>query len=272
MMYQTYEPSEELQSLISCYWTLEVPAAPDVEKQRIVPDGCIELVFILGDDIRRYTSEREYIIQPRAMILGHINEPFFVHPTGRVESFAVKFYPYGIANFIKTPLKDLANKETPLDQVIDADLAHRLEQDIGNATDTTARINVIESFLISIMSKKETIDYLVANVLDAIAMNNGNTRIKDITGDTPSKRRHIERAFKKQIGISPKQLCKVIRLQAALKRLLSDNPESLTNIAYANDYYDQAHFIKDFKEFTGINPGNFLQDTQLELSKIFYSE
>lgn len=104
MNYQTYEPSDELQSLISCYWTLEVPASPDVEKQRIVPDGCIELAFILGDDIRRYTSETDFIIQPRAMILGQTIEPFFIQPKGRVETFAVRFYPYGIANCIKTPL------------------------------------------------------------------------------------------------------------------------------------------------------------------------
>ena len=76
----------------------------------------------------------------------------------------------------------------------------------------------------------------------------------------------------KQIGISPKQLGKVIRLQTALKMLLNHKTETLTQIAYENEYYDQAHFIKDFKEFTGTNPKEFLEDRQNVLSSLFYKK
>ena len=76
----------------------------------------------------------------------------------------------------------------------------------------------------------------------------------------------------KQIGISPKQLGKVIRLQTALKMLLNHKTETLTQIAYENEYYDQAHFIKDFKEFTGTNPKEFLENRQNVLSSLFYKK
>ena len=76
----------------------------------------------------------------------------------------------------------------------------------------------------------------------------------------------------KQIGISPKQLGNVIRLQTALKMLLNHKTETLTQIAYENEYYDQAHFIKDFKEFTGTNPKEFLEDRQNVLSSLFYKK
>ena len=68
MDYKTFEPHPDLSSFIKHYWTLEVPADNYSEKQRIIPDGCIEMAFILGDDIRRYISENEFIIQPRAGI------------------------------------------------------------------------------------------------------------------------------------------------------------------------------------------------------------
>lgn len=71
--------------------------------------------------------------------------------------------------------------------------------------------------------------------------------------------------------MSPKQLGKVIRLQTALKMLLNQQSKSLTKIAYESEYYDQAHFIKDFKEFTGINPKEFLEDEEMALSTLFYS-
>ena len=75
----------------------------------------------------------------------------------------------------------------------------------------------------------------------------------------------------KQIGISPKQLGKVVRLQTALKLLLNQKTGTFTEIAYESEYYDQNHFIKDFKEFTGIRPKEFLADEQMILSSLFYS-
>ncbi|MEX0362515.1 MAG: helix-turn-helix domain-containing protein, partial [Allomuricauda sp.] len=85
-----------------------------------------------------------------------------------------------------------------------------------------------------------------------------------------SKRRQLERKFAKQVGISPKQLGKVIRLQSALKMLLNKEEDKLTTIAYENAYFDQAHFIKDFKEFTGTNPSEFLGNENMALSTLFY--
>uniref|UniRef100_UPI0040496E2A helix-turn-helix domain-containing protein n=1 Tax=Fulvivirga sp. TaxID=1931237 RepID=UPI0040496E2A len=74
----------------------------------------------------------------------------------------------------------------------------------------------------------------------------------------------------KQIGLSPKQLSKVIRLQATLQMLLNDTSRTLTDIAYESEYYDQAHFIKDFKEFTGLTPKGFLTDEKMTLSAVLY--
>ena len=102
MHYENFEPHPDLSSIVKCHWILEVPADPEAPKQRIVPDGCLEMCFILGDDVRRYTAEEEYIIQPRAMVIGQITKPFFIQPEGYVNTFAVRFYPYGFANFISS--------------------------------------------------------------------------------------------------------------------------------------------------------------------------
>ena len=72
--------------------------------------------------------------------------------------------------------------------------------------------------------------------------------------------------------MSPKKLGKVIRLQAALKMLLNQKTENLTRIAYDSEYYDQAHFNRDFKELTGINPKDFLENDKMQLSTIFYAK
>ncbi len=272
MNYQTFQPHPDLQSLVSCYWTLEVLAENDAEKQRIVPDGCIEMAFILGDDIKRYTSENEFILQPRAMILGQTIEPFYIKPTGYINTFAIRFYPYGFANFVTTPIKNLANKETPIELLFGENSANALEQKIIQATDTNERIKIIENFLLRKLNDKVIIDTIVKTTIDTLFSTRGSTSINKVLKDNLSKRRQLERKFQKQIGISPKQLGKVIRLQTALKILLNQEMDSFTQVAYESDYYDQAHFIKDFKEFTGTTPKEFLNDDKMVLSSLFYKK
>lgn len=272
MNYQTFQPHPDLEALVKCHWTLEVPAEKDAQRQRIIPDGCIELIFILGDDIKRFTSGDEFIIQPRAMVLGQITEPFFVEPTGYVNSFAVRFYPYGFANLVSAPIKNLANKETPLELLFGESPSKELEQKIIHAKDTKGRIEMIEGFLLSKLIDKGTIDGIVKTTIDTLFSTRGSTAINAILKDDLSKRRQLERKFLNQIGISPKQLGRVVRLQAALKMLLQQQPESFTRIAYESEYYDQAHFIKDFKEFTGTTPTGFLESDEMTLSSLFYKE
>jgi AraC-like DNA-binding protein len=249
MDYQTLQPHPDLEPLISCYWTLTVPKTEHPEKQRIIPDGTIEMAFILGDDIKRYTAKGDVIIQPRALILGHTIEPFFIEPTGSVDTFAIRFYPYGFANFVSVPINALANTETPLAQLFDEVTANKLAQDIIHAKDTEQQIKIIELFLIHKL--------------------NDSTPINTILKDNLSKRRQLERKFIKQIGVSPKQLGKLIRLQSALKAMLNED-EDLTQIAHQNSYYDQSHFIKDFKEFTGVSPKEFVGNESMALSSLFY--
>lgn len=270
MDYQTHQPHPDLSSLVNFYWTLEVPAEANSQKQRIIPDGCIEMAFILGDDIKRFISKDEYILQPRAMVLGQTMAPFYIQPVGYVNTFAVTFYPYGFANFINQPIKNLVNKETPLGELFGDVPAKELEQNIQQAENTDERIQYVEDFLFARLKDNMTIDIIVKTTIDVLLSTKGRTSINSIIKQDSSKRRQLERKFVKQIGISPKQLGKVIRLQSALKILLNEDEQNLTNIAYQSEYYDQAHFVKDFKEFTGVSPKEFLGSENMALSALFY--
>jgi AraC-like DNA-binding protein len=272
MNYQEYKPHKDLESVVKFYWTLEIPAQIGTQKQLILPDGCVDICFLLGDDIKRYTSETEFIFQPRQMLLGQITKQFYVEPTGNVYSFAVRFYPYSFANFIDKPLSELANKETPLSELFGDEKTNLLSQEIIQAKSATERIDIIEKFLLERLTNKSTIDHIIKSTIDIMLSSNGSKTLMDILKDNASKRRQLERNFAKQIGISPKQLSKAIRLQATLQMLLNQTRETLTDIAYESEYYDQAHFIKDFKEFTGLTPKEFLTDNKMTLSSLLYKK
>lgn len=270
MNYQTFQPHPDLASIVKFYWTLEVPFDPDNQKQKIIPDGCIEMTFNLGDNIKRYISDNEFILNPCGMIMGQRTKSYFIEPIGDVDSFAVCFYPYGFANFTNTPLKDLADVEMPIENMFGEIPGTALKERIIQAADTQQRIKIIEKFLLQKLNEQSTIDTIVKKTIDALLSTNGSTSIRDILKKDISKRRQLERKFFQHIGISPKQLGKVIRLQSALKMMLNEEGETLTNVAYENEYYDQAHFVKDFKEFTGISPKEFLGNENMALSSVFY--
>jgi hypothetical protein len=271
MDYQTFKPQPDFESFIKCYWTLKVPAEPVAEKQRILPDGCLELIFTLADDIKRYTSEDDFIIQPRAMVLGQISEPFFIQPTGAVDTFAVRFYPCGFAPFTEMGINDFANKETPVTSVFEEEIAKSLESGIVDAKDTKERIQIVEEFLSAQMREADVIDSILKSTIDTIVLTKGRVAINEILKDELPRRRQLERKFSQRVGISPKQLGRIIRLQETLKMLLNRSTGNLTEIAYENEYFDQSHFIRDFKEFTGVNPTEFYKDTTLALSAVIYS-
>ncbi len=272
MNYQTFQPHPDLASIVAFYWTLEVPKEADPQRQRIIPDGHIEMIFIIGDDIKRLTSDGSYVLQPRAMILGQRTEPFYVLPTGRVESFAVSFYPYGFSNFVTTPIHQLSNTETPLHDLLDEQATQELQRTVIAATDTKSRIHLVENFLLQQLQNAATIDKIVQSTIDVMYSTKGQTPIGTISKKDQAKKKQLERKFKKQVGLSPKQLSKVIRLQAALKMMLGKNTDNLTKVAYESGYYDQSHFIRDFKTFTGVNPNDFLDHEQMALSTLFYTE
>lgn len=269
MTYTTLEPHPDLAPLVKCYWTLELPAQQNVERQLIVPDGCIEMAFILGDDIMRYTSEDDFILQPRAMILGQITRKFYIKPTGAVDSFAVRFYPYGLAGFAQVDINTLSNTETPLSVLFGKESSELLAQRVVQAGSTEARKDIVESFLLDRLRQSETIDAIVHETIEAMLETKGRGSIKEILGEDVSRRK-LERQFRQAIGLSPKQLCRVIRLQAALKMMLNRQSETFTDVAYENDYYDQAHFIRDFKEFTGTTPRRYLGAEGMSLSSEIY--
>lgn len=146
-----------------------------------------------------------------------------------------------------------------------------LEEKILNANSVQERINLVEIFLLNSLSRLETIDHIVRSTVETILTGNGQLSINELSGQINVNRRQLERKFHLAIGLSPKKLSKIIRLQVALSNLLAKGSTSFTSLAYENDYYDQAHFIKDFKELVGVTPKEFY-GKHLKMSSFFIGD
>jgi AraC-like DNA-binding protein len=273
--YQTFEPGHDLRTFVKCYWTLESPKEAKLERQTIVPDGCIEMIFHYGDLYRQYIEhplprqpQRNSIIQPKSFVIGQLTRPLEIEPTGDTGIFAVRFHPNGFLPFATMPINEMKNTAISLDKLFGKD-GQEIEQEILTAISTPERIKFIELFLLNRLTDTETINRIVKPTVETILTANGQLSVNELSKLTKINRRQLERKFSTAIGLSPKQLSKTIRLQATLMMLLNKNVTSLTALAYENEYYDQAHFIKDFKELTGVTPKEFY-GSNLKMSSLFY--
>jgi AraC-like DNA-binding protein len=269
MEYKTYDSSATLNDFVKCFWTLEGPEEPQLQKQRIIPDGCMEMIFHYGDLYRQYTPDGSSVVQPRCFVFGQITAPLYIAPTGASGIFAARFSPEGCTPFITIPAAAMENKAIPLEELFGQE-GVQLEQEVLQATDTVGRIKIVEDFLRHRLTTPEAIDRIVQSSLSIMLALNGQLSVGELSRQVNINRRQLERRFSTVIGLSPKQLAKIIRLKATLNLMLNRQFTSLTALAQEGAYYDQAHFIKDFKEFTGMSPRKFYAD-DLRLSAFFHS-
>jgi AraC-like DNA-binding protein len=269
MNYQMYAPSSGLQSFVKCFWTLEDEASATPQRQRVVPDGCMEMIFHYGDLYKQCFEDGSFIIQPRSFIFGQITSYIEIEPTGTSGIISARFTPDGLSPFLDIMVSDLQDKAVSLVDLF-GDKGKLLEEKVIAAASNSERIQMIEEFLLSLLANPKTIDTLTKACVDVIVHSQGQMGMVQLADTMNVHRRNIERKFISAIGLSPKQLSRVVRLQATLKMLQQQNFTSLTSLAYENGYYDQAHFIKDFKEFTGMSPKSFYADN-LRYAALFAS-
>lgn len=267
MMYQTFPPGEDLDTFVKCYWTLEGAETP-LQRQRIVPDGCMEMIFHYGDLYKQFTDQSRYIIQPRCFVIGQLTRPLEIEPTGTTGIFAVRFRTGGFTPFATIPVKEMENKAVSTG-LLYADAGRLLNRNILNAETTAERISIVETFLQERLADQTTIDRVAKQTVELILSANGQCAVDQLARQLHVNRRQLERKFVAMIGLGPKQFSRIIRLQAVLRLLLNQQYNSLTGLAYEGDYYDQAHFIREFRAFTGKTPGDFY-GSNLQLSALFY--
>lgn len=271
MEHKTYKPDTELSTFIKSYWTLNIPREIPKGRQQIISDGCMDIIFNLGDPVNRILSDNSSLLQPSAFVMGQITKPMWVEPSGLVDTFGITFFPGSFAYFTNISMAELSDKDTELSLIFGEIKSAEIEHKIRVAKNTQEKISIVNQFLFDILENTTNIPSLVDSIINKILHKNGTESIKEILKENTGKRRQLERDFSNYVGTSPKKLCKAIRFHKALQSLLNTN-KNLGIISHENEYFDQSHFTKDFKEFTGINPKDFYSSENFTLSTLLYSQ
>ncbi|MEL1245085.1 helix-turn-helix domain-containing protein [Flavobacterium sp. DGU11] len=271
MDYKVYTPSDALSKQVRYYWSLE--SGDDVqapESHRIFPDGCIELIFHYSGLFRTYDEINNAQTQPLSFVHGQLTSFIEVESTGVIGIFSVRFNPAGLKPFTDTPVQDFTDISVDVREIWGED-GTLLEKEMLGAANNEERVVIIESFL---LKKLEAVSFDNSDVeycVDAMLKSEGTVSIDKLADELEIGKRQLERKFIAAVGLSPKMLARIIRFQNTLQLIEKKEFTNFTNVAYDGGFYDQAHFIKDFKEFTGLNPKQYFSEN-LEMVKHFTFE
>ena len=185
------------------------------------------------------------------------NKSEIIKQNGKLKVFGISFYPHGIYPLLKVPLYEFTGKVTGLGDVLSG-MSRLLEAVISDESiSIMERIVILEKILLEEMNY-DCFDMKTRKIFETFY--SGNMKVQEISDNYGLNIKYLERLFMKYTGVSPKVFLRIDRFQKVIKKMLYDkNYKNLTELAYEEDYYDQTHFIKEFKNFTNMTPKEFLR-------------
>ncbi len=268
MHYRELRPRPPLDRFLECFWFAdgEAPASSDSPPERIVPDGCPEMILHLGERFERVEENGRRLRQPRSFLVGALTRPLHVQPAGRVRTMGLRFRPFGLSAFVNIPLHELTDETTALADIWKGAVGH-LEEGLGEARTDEERASRAERFLLEHLSLP-CIDPGIEGCVQTILRARGQMRIEPLARRMGVSLRQVERRFRDAVGVSPKFLARVVRFQEVLRRCPGE--ETWIDLALDCGYYDQAHLLRDFRDFVGVAPRRF-QAAEGDLARQFTS-
>lgn len=245
-------PSPALQPYIKNFLVIECEQGM---VNRILPDTSIVMAFRLRGQVSYSDNGATHHIAP-SVISGIRDSSRLVDYAKDTSNLLVIFKEGGAAAFFKEPMHELGSISVSLDHLVQRGKVCAIEEELAAADNNNQRILIVERFLLSELKKTRS-DALVSEAIQKIKLSKGDIKVKELLAGLPISRDPFEKRFRKITGTSPKHFAAIIRL----KNLIENYTDaiSFTEAAYSAGYYDQAHFIKDFRAFTGQTPHDFFK-------------
>ena len=230
LTYREYAPDVRLAPLVKCLWTLS-GTDDDPRAERILPDGSFEVIFHLGDPFVQSGAA-----QPAAMLMGEIRRAVVIRPSTRADVLGIRFKAGGASGFFGMPMRELCGVVAPLDDVV-----RGVSAQIFGARDRVAAAQAL------LASRPIAPDRVAGRAVRIIEERRGNVRIRELASEIGTTERTLERTFDTHVGVSPKTLARIVRLQATL-------------LGEDGGYYDDAHRLHEFRELAGVSRTEFLRE------------
>lgn len=245
----------QLQPYVKNVWAIELDGSDNTERSlSIFADGCPGLFF--------HESETGLFLGPEkkklagTFLYGQTVKPVTLTTSGRCRVLVVNLFPHVLKSLFRFNAKEIT------DECLDIGLLPSpakidLAEQLANTPATDGRITVFFDYLYALINRNYAEPDKALQFATSQLVMNSETSLKNIQTSLNLTERTLQRRFEENVGIPPKLFFKIAQFHTALNQLQSEKTIKLTDIAYANGYADQAHFIRSFKKFTGQSPLSF---------------
>lgn len=250
-------PHPTLRDNIKYLWALNGQYR-DQHFERFLPNGHFELLIDFGECPSQTDNQGKWLKRPRMVLAGGYSRHFFIRRQGTLDSIGILFKPGQIQKFLDFPVDELEGELFDLADIFGHDADLLLEE--LQETECTKRLDLLEGFIGDRFRGGTKSFEAIEEALDEIVQSRGIVTIRNLSANTGVSSRTLRKRFREQVGFSPKVFSRVLRIDHLTREYMLNRPENFTKIGYDFDYYDQAHFIADFKKIVGITPTKYFKE------------
>jgi AraC-like DNA-binding protein len=264
MEFRKLTPKPPLSDFIEVLWYWDGPARPH-SHERLLPDGSMEMVINLSEDLVRVydrVDHQKFEKLRGAVLMGPHSEFFVIDTAQQRHVMGVHFKPGGAFPFLPVPAGELHGLHISLEDVW-GHWAGELRERLLAAETLADRFRTLEAALLARIWRPLARHPAVAFALGQFHAGPKTRTIGDVTNETGLSARRFIELFRQQVGLTPKLFCRLRRFQEVLQRVAprvtQGRPIDWTDVALSCGYFDQAHFIHDFRAFSGISPTQYAE-------------
>lgn len=253
------EPHFLLKNYIEKMWIFQSSGKMPVEDMKlVVPNGNIKLTVSYQNGIVADINGKTFASKEHDITLtGLVDVPVILDADKDVatETIGIEFSPQGAYRFFHFTLNDIQNQIYSLSDVM-GNQGKQLIEHINNTISLQQKIFLLQQFLLKQFSLNDE-DSIFEYCIEKITASKGRITIKELEKKTGYSSRWLNMKFNEKLGVSPKNLSSIIRFKQYYQALINGDEKSFSKNDFYELYYDQSHFIKSFKRFTGLPPSKF---------------
>jgi len=261
MQYQKYRPQEILSPFVECYFIWEANAP--LTKEMVIespPSGFCSIVINCGSPYFLQNKKYERLAVPQQFISGQAIYSYKLFLSGFIKMAGIVFKPAGLSTFWGLDSFEFTEERIDLFNVLKQDYIKKYVEQIRQADTAIDKVKLMEELLIHHYKLNKPEQDYIDNAANIIVEKWGMLHVQDFLKESCMSRRTFERRFFRKVGLSPKYYARLRRIGYACNLIAGKKKVNWREIFYEAEFYDQAHFIKDFEEFTGRTPQQYLRE------------
>jgi AraC-like DNA-binding protein len=259
MLFLTHNPCALLHEYVDWYWLYE-GYHPAQRLERLLPDGTFELCINLRDEVR-HTYDREshkpLTAYRGAWLSGTHSRHIVIDATPDSSMMGVHFKPGGAACVLGMPAGEMTDRVVGLDSV-SGRAGLELREALLDSPTPTGKSAVLESFLLRLAKRGRSRSPAIRHALRQFSTESGMLSIASVANELGWSHKHLVQRFRDEVGLTPKRFCRIQRFRAVLQAIEQQRQVAWADLACACGYFDQAHFIREFRDFSGLSPSLYL--------------